>query len=266
MRVVATDFDRTLVWTDAELRPRTIEAMRAADAAGIAVIVVTGRMVQSVRQALAPAGIEAPVICYQGAVVVDGDGTWLRHEPLPVELARETIAALAEIGIAPNVYVDDELYVAGDTPEAHAYAKLNRISFHVVGDLLEWLDQPPTKLVAVGEPSFLDALEPVLKERFGDREFISKSLPHFLEFAQKGVTKGAGLDFLAERLGFTKGQTVAFGDGENDLELVEWPDYGIAVANAGERVKQLARWVCPPAEEEGVAQVLEALAALHSQA
>ena len=227
-------------------------------------IAVTGRMVQSVRQALEPAGVRAPVICYQGAVVVDADGRWLRHEPLPVELARETIAALAEEGYSPNVYVDDELYVASDTEQARAYAHLNRIEFHVVGDLLDWLEEPPTKLVAVGDPAALDDLEPRMKRRFGDREFISKSLPHFLEFAEAGVTKGAGLDFLSERLGFTKADAIAFGDGENDIELVEWPDYGIATANANERVKAIARWVCPSAEEEGVAQVLEALLDLHS--
>jgi Cof subfamily protein (haloacid dehalogenase superfamily) len=247
------------VWTDGVLRPRTIAALRRADAAGIPVIVVTGRMVRSVRQALEPAGIAAPVICYQGAVVVDADGRWLRHEPLPVELARETIAVLAEEGYSPNVYVDDELYVASDTEAARAYARLNRIEFHVVGDLLDWLDAPPTKLVCVGEPSALDALEPRMKERFGDREFISKSLPHFLEFAQAGVTKGAGLDFLGDHLGFTKQEAIAFGDGENDIELVEWPDYGIATANANDRVKAIARWVCPSAEDEGVADVLEAL-------
>jgi Cof subfamily protein (haloacid dehalogenase superfamily) len=223
------------------------------------VIVVTGRMVQSIRKALAPAGIAAPVICYQGAVVADADGSWLRHEPLPLELARETIAALAEEGYSPNVYVDDELYVAADTEAARAYAGLNRIEFHVVGPLLDWLDEPPTKLVAVGDPAALDALEPRMKKRFGDREFVSKSLPHFLEFAAKGVTKGAGLDFLAEHLGFTKEQTIAFGDGENDIELVEWASYGVAVGNASDRIKALADWVCPPAEEEGVAQVLEAL-------
>jgi Cof subfamily protein (haloacid dehalogenase superfamily) len=231
---------------------------RAQDA-GLPVIVVTGRMVHSVRQALEPAGLHAPVICYQGAVVADADGTWLRHEPLPLELARETIAALAEEGYWPNVYVDDELYVASDTQAARSYADLNRIRFHVVGDLLEWLDEPPTKLVAVGEPAALDDLEPRMKRRFGDREHISKSLPHFLEFARAGVTKGAGLDFLAERLGFTKDDTIAFGDGENDIELVEWPAYGIAVANAHRRVKAVASWICPPAEEQGVAQVLDAL-------
>jgi hydroxymethylpyrimidine pyrophosphatase-like HAD family hydrolase len=67
------------------------------------------------------------------------------------------------------------------------------------------------------------------------------------------------MDFLAGHLGFTKHDTIAFGDGENDIELVEWPDFGIAVENAHERVKAIARWVCPPAEDEGVAQVLEAL-------
>ncbi len=222
-------------------------------------IVVTGRMVQSIRQALEPAGLHQPVICYQGAVVADVDGTWLRHEPLPVELARETITLLANEGYSPNVYVDDELYVASDTEQARAYARLNRIDFHVVGDLLQWLEEPPTKLVAVGDPASLDELEPRMKAHFGEREYISKSLPHFLEFAQAGVTKGAGLDFLAAHLGFDKAHAIAFGDGENDVELVEWPAFGIAVENAHPRVKAVASWVCPPASEEGVAQVIEAL-------
>ena len=233
--------------------------MRRAHEARVPVIVVTGRMVKSVRQALEPAGIAAPVIAYQGAVVADEEGHWLRHEPIPVELAREIIAALADEGHSPNVYVDDELCVAADTPEARAYADLNRIDFHVVGPLLDWLDQPPTKLVVVGDAAKLDDLRPRMQEQFGDREHIAKSLPYFLEFAQAGVTKGAGMDFLAAHLGFTKTDAIAFGDGENDLELVEWPEYGIAVANAHEQVKALARWVCPSAEDEGVAQVLEAL-------
>jgi hypothetical protein len=60
-------------------------------------------------------------------------------------------------------------------------------------------------------------------------------------------------------MGFSRERTIAFGDGENDVELVEWPPYGIAVANAHDRVKAVARWICPSAADEGVAQVLEAL-------
>ena len=222
-------------------------------------IVVTGRMVQSVRRALEPAGLHDPGICYQGAVVVDGDGTWLRHEPIRFELAREALVFAAGEGYSPNVYVDDELYVSSVTPEARNYAEFQHLPIHPVGDLLGWLAEPPTKLVLVGEPEALDAVEARAKAAFEGRLYISKSLPYFLEFAADGVTKGAGLDFLASHMGFTRDETIAFGDGENDVELVEWAGYGIAVENAHERVKAVADWICPSAEDEGVAQVLESL-------
>ena len=74
-----------------------------------------------------------------------------------------------------------------------------------------------------------------MREQFGGRLWVTKSLPHFLEFAAEGVSKGSGLEFLAERLGFTREQTVAFGDGENDVELIEWGGYGVAVENAAPR-------------------------------
>jgi hydroxymethylpyrimidine pyrophosphatase-like HAD family hydrolase len=79
------------------------------------------------------------------------------------------------------------------------------------------------------------------------------------------VTKGAGLDFLAEHMGFTRAETIAFGDGENDVELVEWAGYGIAVENAHDRVKAVADWVAPSAQDEGVAQVIDALLDLDSK-
>jgi len=235
--------------------------LRRAHGAGLHVIVVTGRMVQSVRRALEPAALHDPVICYQGAVVVDGDGTWLRHEPIPFELAREALRFAAGEGYSPNVYVGDELYVSRVTPEARNYAEFQHLQIHPVGELLDWLSEPPTKLVLVGDPEALDAVEARAKAEFDGRLYISKSLPYFLEFAADGVTKGAGLDFLAGHIGFTRDETIAFGDGENDIELVEWAGYGVAVANANERVLEVADFVCPSVDEEGVAQVLEAFLA-----
>jgi Cof subfamily protein (haloacid dehalogenase superfamily) len=221
------------------------------------VIVVTGRMVRSVQRALQPVALGDPLICYQGAVVVDGDGRWLRHTPIPLALAREAIAFAADEGYSPNVYVGDQLYVSEVTKHARDYAEFQHLTIEPVGDLLTWLAEPPTKLVLVGEPDALDAVELRAKARFGEQLYISKSLPYFLEFAAAGVTKGTGLDFLAAHMGFTREQTVAFGDGENDVELVEWAGFGIAVENAHERVKAVADWICPSAQNEGVAQVLE---------
>jgi Cof subfamily protein (haloacid dehalogenase superfamily) len=155
--------------------------------------------------------------------------------------------------------VDDELYVARETPASDAYAHFQTLSVNVVGDLASWLPKAPTKLVTVGDPTELDELEATMKARFGPRLYISKSLPHFLEFAGPEVTKGTGLAFVADQLGFSREATVAFGDGENDVELLEWAGYGVAVANAHARVLAIADYVCPSVEEEGVAQIIEAI-------
>ena len=178
--------------------------MQAVRDAGLPFVIATGRMYRSAKRYLEDLGIAGPIVCYQGAVVADAAGTFVRHVPIPLEPAREAIAAIVAGGHHVNVYVDDELYVSEVTPEARAYADFQDLPIHAVGDLLEWLDRPPTKVVAVGE------------------------------------------------------RTLAFGDGENDIELVQAAGYGIAVANAHDRVLEAADFVCPPASEEGVAQVLEA--------
>jgi Cof subfamily protein (haloacid dehalogenase superfamily) len=258
--VLACDLDRTLISADAMLPPRTEAAIRAARAAGLRVLIATGRMFVSVRPYVLQAGIEDPVVCYQGAVVAEPkSGRWLRHEPIPVALGREAIEAIAGEGFHVNVYVDDELFVAQITPEARAYADFQGIVIHEVGNLAAWLEKPPTKIVSVGEPERLDGLEARLRERFAGRLYIAKSLPFFLEIASPHVTKASGLQFLADHFGFSREQTVAFGDGENDIELLEWAGYAIAVANAHDRILAIADYVCPPVTEEGVAQVLEAL-------
>ncbi|MDQ4019581.1 MAG: HAD family hydrolase [Actinomycetota bacterium] len=241
------------------LRPRTLRALTRVRETGVSVIVVTGRMFRAVKPYLDEAGLREPVVCYQGAVVADPtNGEFLRHEPIPLELAREAIAAVEAEGFGLNCYVDDELYVADETPEARRYAEFQHIPIHVVGPLLEWLEEPPTKLVTIGEPHLLDALEAHLKGVFRDRLYIAKSLPFFLELASPDVTKASGMEFVARHLGLDRKRIVGVGDGENDIELLEWAGYAVAVANAHERVLALADLVAPSAAEEGVAHVIEA--------
>jgi len=232
--------------------------VQAARDAGLPFVIATGRMYRSAKHYLDDLGLSGPIVCYQGAVVADAEGHFLRHIPIPLEPAREAIAAIVAGGHHLNVYVDDELYVSEVTPEARAYADFQDLTIHAVGDLLAWLDRPPTKLVAVGERHAMDKLEVELKERFDGRLYISKSLPEFLELAAPGVTKAEGLSFAAELLGVDLSRIVAFGDGENDVELVRAVGYGVAVANAHERVLEAADFVCPRDRDEGVAQVIEA--------
>ena len=89
-------------------------------------------------------------------------------------------------------------------------------------------------------PEELDRLGIELRAQFEGRLFIAKSLPFFLELAHPEVSKGSGLQFVATVSASRPQRTVAFGDGENDLELVDVGGYAVAVGNAHPAVKERA--------------------------
>lgn len=216
-------------------------------------------MFRSVLPYLAQAGIEDPVVCYQGALVADPrTGEFLRHVPIELDLAREALAALAAEGVHVNCYVGDELYVEEVNEYARRYADFQHIPVTPVGPLADWLTEPPTKLVAVDEDRRIAELAERFRGLFRERLFVSTSLPIFLELASPDVSKGSGMAFVADRLGFAATDAIAFGDGENDVELLEWAGFAIAVADAHPRLKEHADWTCPGPNEAGVASVLEA--------
>ena len=260
VQAVAMDMDRTILPSSLELSPATVAAVAAVRRAGIEPIIATGRMFASTRPYARTLGITAPVICYQGALVADpASGEWLLHRPIDVPTALQVIADIRREGFHMNVYVDDELCVEKPTPEARTYAEHARLQMHVVGDFDTWLTQPTTKIVVVGDPEPLDGLNERLRARYGDRLFIAKSLPIFLEVASPRVSKGMALRFVCERLGIDPRATVAFGDGANDLELLEAAGVGVAVADADPALLRIADWTVPPVAEDGVAGFLELL-------
>ena len=222
-------------------------------------IVATGRMFRSVRPYLEEAAIDDLVVCYQGAAVVDPrSGTFVLHEPIPLETAREAIVTLTALGHSPNCYVDDRLYVARHTEYSRMYAEFQHIPVEEVGDLAAWLERPPTKLVAVADPPDVPALREALVASFGERLFLTTSLPYLLELGNPAVSKGTGIAFVAERLGVSLDRIVSFGDGENDIELITEAGFGIAVEDANPLLLEHADWVCPSADDEGVATVIDA--------
>src|SRR4051794_22565656 len=110
----------------------------------------------------------------------------------------------------------------------------------------------------------MSALRDALLPRYGERAFIAKSLPYYLEMAAAGVSKATGAGYVCELLGIAPAQCIAFGDGENDVELLDWAGFGVAV-DAGFGPPPLpARWGCPPLAEDGVPRTLEAIAAARS--
>ena len=263
VRAVAMDLDGTVLDETFTPSARTAAAIAAAEAAGIACLIATGRMFVSARRIAAQLGIRRPLVCYQGALVADPvSGEVLVHRPIEAPLAREILRAMpTEHARHSNLYIDDELYVWEENEATLRYSQVSGVEMHIVGPLADWIERPTTKIVTVGRPDDMDVLRDELQPRFGSRAFIAKSLPYFLEFAAPGVSKASGLALLADLLGFSAEQAVAVGDAENDREMLDWAGCGLAVANASDLLKGEADAVIPSVHDDGVAQLLEALAA-----
>lgn len=261
VRAVAMDLDGTILGPSLELTDDLVESVAAAKRSGVEPIIATGRMLRSALPYARQLGVTAPLICYQGALIADvATGDWMLHRPVPVALAKEVLRELRETGEHVNLYVDDELYVAQVDEEALAYARHGRLTPHAVGDLESWISEPTTKIVVVGEPERMDDLGARLRASFDGRLFIAKSLPEFLEVAEPDVSKGSGLHWVCEHLGIEAKDVVAFGDNQNDRELLLEAGYGGAAGDADPTLAALADFAVPGPAEDGVAHFLRALA------
>lgn len=257
-RLVALDLDDTILRRDLTCSPRVKEAIQAVKEAGVLVTLATGRMFQSTLPYAQELGITLPLICYQGALVQDPvSKEVIFHRPVPLEMARQVIQRVRRWSLHINAYVDDELYVEKASPEAERYVQIARVPLHVVGDFLSFLTAPPTKLVIVSEEATIDRAMQELRAVFGQSLYITKSLPMFCEIAHPGCNKGVALSMLASHLGVSREETIALGDGLNDLEMIQWAGLGIAMGNAPPEVKAAAQRVTGTVQEDGAAQVLE---------
>src|SRR5437870_1818124 len=97
-----------------------------------------------------------------------------------------------------------------------------------------------------------------IEARIDGRLYMTTSLTWLLELGHPGVSKATGAAFVARRLGLEREKIVAFGDGENDVEMIEWAGFGISVELGHERLRDSADWICPGPQVDGVARVIEA--------
>jgi hypothetical protein len=189
-------------------------------------------------------------------------GEVLYHKTIPLPLSHEIINETSRRSLHLNLYINDRLFVAGDTPEARFYVQINAgLDMNVVGDLHAWLDKQggaePTKLVIVTDPPKTDDVLDTFTELYGWRLQVTKSHPRFTEFTNIECSKGRALAFLAEHYGIARDEVMAIGDGNNDLDMIHWAGFGVAMSTAPQAVLDAAWLVCPPISEDGAALAIE---------
>lgn len=262
-KLIAMDLDDTLLDSQLRISPRLKAQIRELRRRGVVITLATGRMYRSARPIALELELDIPLITYQGALIKNClSGEIIAHRPLPAESAREIIKLAREKELNINFYLNDELYVEQFSPAAEKYARLSDVPLGLVSDLTELLDLPefqagPTKIVLIGDPAYLDTVQAEARPLFGSSLHISKSKPFFLEFSDPRGNKGAALEELAGCCGVSREQVMAFGDGFNDLEMVEFAGLGVAMGNAVPELKAVADYVTAGNDDDGVAEALQ---------
>lgn len=259
IRLVALDLDGTLISASLRVSDRVKNTIAHARNAGVKFTMVTGRMFAAAKPFAQAIGIDGPIVCYQGAATyVVATGERLFHYPLPGPVTERVLTAASADGVRALGYFDDNLYADGNDAYTKEYTDLARVDAHVVESLQEFFrDRPSTKIVCVTEIQNADAYVERLKEMLGERAYVTRSQPQFVEVIDCGVDKGRALSAIAQLYGVQTGETMAIGDSWNDVPLLAAAGFSVAMGTGPEELLAKADAVVGGVEHDGVAEALE---------
>ncbi|MYE54162.1 MAG: HAD family phosphatase [Chloroflexi bacterium] len=267
-RLIALDVDGTIRSGSNPIAERTRRAIDAARESGAVVTLATGRAYRSAIVNSAALDIDVPISTSQGAYIADPvSGEVFRHCPLTGEMALVTLDKLQE-HIGPDdsgtqvvAYYPGIMYVDRMSQWAASYGQRTEIEVRLVSNLREVASEGLTRIVAVGDDADIEALERDIRPLLSMSVLVMRSLPYFCEILHPRGGKEDALGWMCERFGIARSETIAFGNGYNDVQMLEWAGLGIAVGDAVPEALAAADSVAPPFDEHGVAQVLEELLA-----
>lgn len=259
IKMIVFDLDGTLLDIEHQLQEKTIEAVKMIRDRGIRTLVATGRMYCSAKPHTDKLGIVDPVITYNGALVVNPKNQQqIFHEPIPFEIAKKITKMVVKNNYHLQLYIDDKLYVAEENKFTDRYEDISGIKANSVGRLDEFLTTEPTKMLIIEEDEDKQLeINNFLLENYNDDIELSSSYPSFIEITKKGMSKAVPVKNLAAEFKIKQEEVMAFGDGLNDLKMIEWAGKGIAMQNAHPELQEHADDTAPDHNELGIARYLK---------
>ncbi|HDM8187912.1 TPA: Cof-type HAD-IIB family hydrolase [Vibrio harveyi] len=236
-KIVASDLDGTLLAPNHQLSAYSKETLKALHEQGYTFVFATGRHHVDVASIRRTVGIPAYMITSNGARVHDQNDQEMYNQNVPEDLVQSVIDTIkTDPEILIHMYQNDDWLLNKDDDELREFHE--EFTYKLYDQ-----DNAPTDGIAkiffthpAKDHDHLVTFETKLREQFGDRLNIAFSTPWCLEVMSAGVSKGDALKAVAESIGLTLENTIAFGDGMNDVEMLSMAGKGLVMGTSHEKV------------------------------
>ncbi|MCG9630968.1 Cof-type HAD-IIB family hydrolase [Vibrio sp. Isolate30] len=261
-KLIALDMDGTLLNSDKVISAENKDAIARARAAGVKVVLASGRPLEGMQSKLDELDINGKddfVLFYNGSMVQNVSTKEVIHSEISHGKAAKEIANIAnELG----GYVHAFSKVHGlITPENNEYtgieARINGLDITEFDFAQLEDDHQIIKTMIVAEPSKLTEIISKLPEHLKTQFTIVQSAPFFLEFLNPKSNKGVGIEAIANHLGIRSDEVICMGDAENDHHMLEYAGLGIAMENAMAETKEIANYITASNDDHGVAKAID---------
>lgn len=252
--------DGTLLNSKGKVSTENADSILAAAKAGIKVTIATGRMFSSVQKYAKELALDIPLVVYNGALIKDSfsgeeTGAW----PVEVNVANQITSFCRANDIYVQAYVNDNLWVREDCEFARIYAGFADVNFQVQGDNLFSLPQAPHKLLVMTENGSCDKVQAKLEAVFGKLVHITNSQKDFLEIVALNTSKWKAIKSMGEKLRIKPEEIMCIGDSNNDAEMITSAGMGVAMGNANDNIKSLAKIITGTNDDNGVAMIINSI-------
>lgn len=263
IKLIAIDLDGTLLDSKKEISDRNKAALEAAKKAGIKVVICTGRPLAAIETYLEELNLleegDYSITFNGGLVQKTNTGEIIEKALLPLEDVHELHQLASDLNLPLDVLSDGLVRQLPTSKEyLSIYGELNNLLTFEPFQLSQLkAEHIFNKAVVAVHEDYLDTQITKIPAGFYDRFEIIKTRHNLLEFMPKGITKAYGISLLGRDLGIEKEEMMTIGDEENDLPMIQYAAYGVAMGNAVEMVKEAAGIITDDNDNDGVAKAIE---------
>lgn len=260
--LIVLDLDGTLLTDDKLITEKTVQAIQQAKRQGHAVMFATGRPYRATEFYYQQLGLTTPVVNFNGAFVhhpLDRSMETI-HKTLSLSVVKEVMETMQQFPWNNMVAeVQDDVYVHRHDALVLDNFKMGKPNV-TTGDIQRYLKVDPTSLLIQANEADVETIQSHLKqvhaEVVGNRAWNSP-WGHVIEVFPSGLSKAAGLAHVSKWVDIPKERIIAFGDENNDLEMIEYAGVGIAMSNGIDELKAIADDITTTSNnEDGIAHML----------